>query len=352
MKRKMARYHQMTSQRRNALAAVSPCLMSQVAIFFDHNMPLGPGNDPGDDLFETETQRDQQVPACSSNLVMNSLLSVLSLSLVQGFSSCNLWPHLGTWNYSVVVCFSVPRHQQQGFNNQIMDLIPYLTFWTAPTDSNPFALYTLYFPFRIGPQDLSESSFFPFRLAFWGIPYIPLWDTPPALRISNATCTTVRATNSPFAPPCDLHRKQGHTTQQHMHRTDPALHRFDALKSSCAHKIHNFKLGFRKTGDFGVQPRCCHRFVSSKLQRMSSLAIHGIAPGHFAPGPKNSQESQRRSCAGPSRSNTQSSEVGQGRPPSRRYCRTPGSSIKLHRAWLWVCGSKAKLHHCSLFWWN
>lgn len=118
-KRKMARYHQMTLQRRNAL-------VSHVAsaIFFDHNMPLGPGNDPGDDLFETETRRDQQVPACSSSLVMNSLLSVLSLSLVQGFSSCTLWPHLGTWNYSVVVCFSVPRHQQQGFNNQIMDLIP------------------------------------------------------------------------------------------------------------------------------------------------------------------------------------------------------------------------------------
>ena len=89
---------------------------------------------------------------------------------------------------------------------------------------------------------------------------------------------------------------------------------------------------------------------------MSSLAIHGIAPGHFAPGPKNSQEfsrifSETKLCW-TIRSNTQSSEVGQGRPPSTRYCRTPGSSIKLHRAWLWVCGSKAKLHHCSLFLWN
>lgn len=115
-------------------------------------------------------------------------------------------------------------------------------------------------------------------------------------------------------------------------------------------------LGFRKTDDFGVQTRCCHRCVSSRLQRMSSLAIHRIAPGHFAPGPKNSQEfsrifSETKLCW-TIRSNTQSSEVGQGRPPSTRYCRTPGSSIKLHRAWLWVCGSKAKLHHCSLFLWN
>ena len=81
---------------------------------------------------------------------------------------------------------------------------------------------------------------------------------------------------------------------------------------------------------------------------MSSLAIHRIAPEHFAPGPKNSQEfsrifSETKVCW-TIRSNTQSSgkEVGQGRPP-RAYCRTSGFSIKLHRAWLWVtaacCGT-------------
>ena len=169
---------------------------------------------------------------------------------------------------------------------------------------------------------------------------VPLWDNHPSSANFQWTCSTARATNSPFAPPCDLHRKQGHTTQQHMHRTDPALHRFDVWKSWCARKIHNFMLGFKK--------RCCHRCVSSKLQRMSSLAIHRIAPGHFAPGPKNSQEfsrifSETKLCW-TIRSNTQSSGkvIGQGRPP-RAYCRTSGFSIKLHRAWLWVtaacCGT-------------